>query len=145
MTFWGVADLLYLCIYAGQNLVHGKIPIYSDILDAVRTSQAFGNNFPLVLTILGEIFYLTMLISGVLLISGSRWGRYLSYAQILPRLFFVIPSLFPLIYVFKWVGIFWVTELILVLGEILKAYSIARKSKELETGISSRLDAETSS
>lgn len=130
MVFWGWMDLLYMVIYAAQNLVHGKIPIYSDIFDAIATSQSFGNNFPLVLTILGDIFYITILISGLLLISRNRWGRYLSYVQIAPRMFFVTPSFFPLIYVFKWVGVFWITELILVLGEALKVYSMARKEPE---------------
>lgn len=129
MVFWGVADLVYIGVYIEKNLMHGKIPIYSDILDAIATSQSFGNKFPLMLTIFGDIFYLTIIISGVLLISRNRWGRYLSYAQILPRMFFVIPSFFPLIYLFKWVGVFWITEFILVLGEALKSYSITRKNR----------------
>jgi len=127
MVFWGWMDLLYMGIYATQNFVHGKIPIYSDVVDSIATSQSFGNTFPLVLTICGDIFYLTILTSGLLLIYRSRWGRYLSYVQIVPRLFFIIPSFFPLIYLFKWVGAFWITALVLVLGEALKVYSMARK------------------
>ena len=128
MIFWGCMDLIYIAIYAAQNLAHGKIPIYNDIFNALGTSQSFGSSFPLIITISGDIFYLTMLISGMLLIYGNRWGRYLSYAQVLPRLFFVIPSFFPLIYIFRWIGVFWVAELILVLGEAFKIYSIARKT-----------------
>jgi hypothetical protein len=124
MIFWGCMDLIYMGIYAAQNLAHRKIPIWGDILNAVATSHSFGTSFPLVITILGNIFYLTTLISGVLLISGNRWGRYLSYVQVLPRLFFVIPSFFPLIYIFRWNGVFWVTEFILVISEAFKIYSI---------------------
>lgn len=127
MVFWGWMDLLYMGIYAAQHFVHGKIPIYSDVVDSIATSQSFGNEFPLVLTICGDILYLTILISGLLLISRNRWGRYLSYVQIVPRLFFVIPSFFPLIYLFKWAGTFWITAIVLVLGEALKVYSMTRK------------------
>ena len=132
MIFWGGMDLLYIGIYVVTSLIKGKIPFYTDVLGSVGTSQIYGSYFPLTMAILEGVFYLSLLFSGALLIAGSRWGRYLCYVQIVPRAVFIVPSLFPLIYVFRWIGVFWVAETILVLGEALKFYSMAYRTVSLK-------------
>lgn len=127
---WGGLDLLYFAFYAIASLIKGHIPLYYEFEVAQQTTVAYGNSFPLSLVIAGVVFYISLPVSGWLLVNKSRWGRYLSYAQVLPRAFLLIPSFFPLIYLFRYLGV-WLALALLLLCELVKALSIRGRGSEV--------------
>lgn len=87
---WGLLDLLYVVRFLGLSLGHGRILIYSDLMDAERLEP------PLQLAVfwLAASTLLTLSIAGsaFLFLRGSRAARMLAFIQTPFRLLLAVPS-----------------------------------------------------
>ena len=104
--FWGICDLGSIAWFIGWNIVHKQIPFYHDIIQSHVTATSFGHSLPAVLTYISVIFYISLILSGVLLMKRLTLGAIISYIQCPFRLLTLIPpSLFfitwPLKYIIK--------------------------------------------
>jgi hypothetical protein len=91
---WGLLDLSFFGWFVGTSLLAGRVPIYSDLHSAGETARSFGSLFPVAITALSTILYVSVLVSGTLLCLRKHVGVVLAYAQFPFRLAFVVPSLF---------------------------------------------------
>jgi hypothetical protein len=104
--FWGICDLGSIAWFVGWNIVHKQIPFYHDIIQSHVTAASFGHPLPVVLTFISFICYISLILSGVLLMKRLILGAIVSYIQCPFRLLtFIPPSLFfirwPLKYIIK--------------------------------------------
>lgn len=105
LKLWGILDLAVIGWYVGFKIVKGEIPFFSDLLAAKSTSISFEAPMPIIFVSISLFLYLTLLISGILLLKGNKYGAILSYIQCPFRLLTMIPiSLFfptwPIKYIF---------------------------------------------
>lgn len=128
MRIWGGLDLLYLFGFSVLQVLYGKVPFYSDLLASHRTSMIYGSNLPEIMSLLSILFYASLIASGVLLVTRSRFGRYLAWMQLIPRFVFFAPSFLLIIVLVRWVKIFWIVMLIFGISEAFKMYTL-EKSK----------------
>ena len=104
--FWGICDLGSIVWFVGLSIFHKQIPFYHDIIQSHATATSFGTPLPAVLTYISIICYISLILSGVLLIKRRTLGAIVSYIQCPFRLLtFIPPSLFfitwPLKYIIK--------------------------------------------
>ena len=104
--FWGICDLGSIAWFIGWRIVHKQIPFYHDIIHSHVNATSFGHPLPAVLTYISILFYISLILSGVLLVKRLTLGAILSYIQCPFRLLtFIPPSLFfitwPLKYIIK--------------------------------------------
>lgn len=91
--FWGGCDLAFFAIYTISSLANGAVPFYSNSIEAINNVKAFGNSWPFfAITLLSLGLYLTIPVSGILLILRKRMGALLAYCQTPFRLGMVAPS-----------------------------------------------------
>ena len=139
ITLWGIFDLLSLAWYLGWRLLHGQIPFYYDISKSVKTALSFGIPSLSLLSIISLILYISLALSGLLLIQQKKLGVIISYIQTPFRLFtFIPPSIFfiiwPLKYIFddlKTMYAIITGILLLLLSESLKTYSVIKWRKQI--------------
>lgn len=91
---WGLLDLSFFGWFVGTSLLAGRVPIYSDLHTAEETATSIGSLFPVAVTALSTILYVSVLVSGTLLFLRKHIGVVLAYAQFPFRLALVVPSLF---------------------------------------------------
>jgi hypothetical protein len=95
IRFWGICDLGSIAWFIGWRIFHKQIPFYHDILQSNVTATSFGHPLPSVLTYISIIFYMSLILSGFLLVKRLTLGAILSYIQCPFRLLtFIPPSLF---------------------------------------------------
>jgi hypothetical protein len=104
--FWGICDLGSIAWFIGWRIVHKQIPFYQDIIQSHVTATSFGHLLPAALTYISIMFYISLILSGVLLMKRLTLGAIVSYIQCPFRLLTLIPpSLFfimwPLKYIIK--------------------------------------------
>ena len=91
---WGLLDLAFFTFYVTSSLWSGRVPIYSDMLSAWYNSKSLGSALPFVAACSGLLMYLSIPVSGVLLLRGHRFGVYIANVQFPFRVITVKPSLF---------------------------------------------------
>lgn len=96
---WGGLDLCSVGWYLTSKLLHGQIPIYSDIVKAIGTSASFGIPSLEMLTGFSLLLYASLVLSGIFLIRQKRIGAIISYIQTPFRIAAIIP---PSIFFATW-------------------------------------------
>ena len=71
---WGLMDLAFFAQYVAFSLWSGRVPIYSDLLSARFTIESFGGALPRVVASIGFMLYISIPVSGVLLLRSHRFG-----------------------------------------------------------------------
>lgn len=121
---WGLFDLLYVVRFLGLSLGQGRIPIYSDLMDAGPLEQ------PLLLAVfwLGISLLLTVSIVGsaFLFLRRSRAARMLAFIQTPFRLLLAVPSVSCIPWLVQAVGSLSVTLnlSLLLASEVVKVLSL---------------------
>lgn len=97
---WAAFDLLYIARFIWLNISQGRIPLIDDIL-------SFSNVYPqqgaysLVLFSLSLLLNISIVFSAVMLLKKWRHVSWIVYFQTPLRLFFMIPSVSILPWMFK--------------------------------------------
>lgn len=104
LYFWAIFDLFYIVRFIWLNISQGRIPLIDDIL-------SFSNIYPqqgaysLVLFSFSLLLNISIVFSAVLLLKNWKYANWIVYAQTPFRLFFMIPSISILPWVFKSISI----------------------------------------
>jgi hypothetical protein len=135
LIFWGILDLGCVAWYILGNIYNNKIPFYSDILQATQVTKNFGQPNLVIISYLYIPVFLSLIISGILLIKQRLSGVILAYVQTLFRLIAFLPSsLFFLTwfpkYIFDKKHFLIVGILIILLSESLKVWTLIIWHKE---------------
>ncbi len=91
-SFFGICDLLSILILFGSDFLRNRVSLYSDVLDAVEISRQLDSPMPVFIAFLGVCLFVSILFSGVLLISYKKIGAFLVYVQFPLRIFLAMPS-----------------------------------------------------
>lgn len=81
---FGACDLLNVAFYAYRQTILRRVPLFDDL----RATHALGAKMPelfpppFLVGLLGALFLLSLIVSGVLLLRGARAGGWLSIAQV---------------------------------------------------------------
>ncbi len=94
---WGILDLYTFGRYFLVKLVAGEIPFFSDFKKANITAESFGTPFPLGMALLWTIIFLSLLVSGILLVRRRPVAAILVYIQTPFRFAVVTPSIISLL------------------------------------------------
>jgi len=105
IVIWGLLDIAALAWFLSWRIMHGQIPFYSDIQNALSSDESFGAPFFIILTIISLSFYLSLSLSGMFFLRRKKIGAILSYIQTPFRLVTLIPPsiffiLWPVKYIF---------------------------------------------
>ncbi|MDA8486893.1 hypothetical protein NNO07_27895 [Pseudomonas resinovorans] len=126
LQIWGVLDLFQLVWYSLHSWRAGRIPYLSDLFGI----QALGEQVGAPLISVGLVAWslqLTIAITAVGFLLTYRPTRYLGMVQIPLRLFFIVPSLSPLLLLAGYLP--GLLMLALTIGsETLKAWSLWRRT-----------------
>ena len=141
ITIWGLLDLSSLGWYIGWRICHMQVPFYHDISESLRNTTSFGLQSLSIITIISLLLYISLAVSGVLLIRKNRIGATISYIQAPFRLLTLIPPsiffiLWPLKYTFsnpKAVTAIITLVVLVLLSEALKLYSVITWHKQNTT------------
>lgn len=125
IRFWGILDLTLLIRFVLLQIYAHKIPFLTDLITAQRISIAYGSNMPELLASASTLFYLSLVASGILLLTCNKYGKYLAWSQVVPRFIFFAPSLFPVILILiRFTKIFWAVMITMAISETLKLYML---------------------
>lgn len=100
LYFWAIFDLFYIVRFGWLNLSQGRIPLVDDIL-------SFNNIYPqqgvysLILFSFSLLLNISIIFSAVMFLRKWRYVNWIVYVQTPFRLFFMIPSVSILPWVFK--------------------------------------------
>lgn len=100
LYFWAIFDIFYIARFVWLNISRGRIPLIDDIL-------SFGELYPqqgeysLVLFAFSLLFNLSFIFSAVMLLKKWKYVHRIIYIQTPFRLFFMVPSISILPWVFK--------------------------------------------
>lgn len=126
LRLWGVLDLLQLAWYSVRSLQSDRTPYLTDLLAILGQSEQVGDMLASV-GLLAWCLELSIAITAVGFLLGYRPTRLLGFAQIPLRLFFLSPSISPLLLLSGHLpGLLF---LVLVIGsEALKGWSLWRRT-----------------
>ncbi|MRS90397.1 hypothetical protein GJV04_10195 [Enterobacteriaceae bacterium RIT714] len=102
--FWAAFDLFYIARFIWLNISQGRIPLIDDIL-------SFSNIYPqqgaysLVLFSFSLLFNISIVFSAAMLLKKWKYVSWIVYFQTPFRLFFMIPSISILPWMFKTMSI----------------------------------------
>lgn len=100
LYFWAMFDLFYIVRFVWLNISQERIPLVDDVL-------SFGEIYPqqgaysLVVFSFSLLLNLSIIFSSVLFLTKWRYAHWLVYVQTPLRLFFFIPSISILPWIFK--------------------------------------------
>jgi len=140
IRWWGIIDLVFVVYYLGSAVIKAKIPIYTEIKQAIQITSSYGNPLPMIMTCLGLALYISVIFSGVFLFQLKRTGAIIVYLQTPFRLALLMPSLFfiswPLVYLFGKTSLAVGIGIVLVLtSESLKLLSVISWHKSLKNAV----------
>lgn len=122
LRVWGALDLFQLFLYCLHSWKAGRTPFLSDLLGI----QALGEQVGVSLTSVGWVAWslqLSIAVTALGFLLAYRPTRYLGALQIPLRLFFIMPSLSPLLLLAGYLP--GLLMLVLVIGsEALKGWSL---------------------
>jgi len=133
LYFWAVFDLFYIARFSWLNISQGRIPLVDDVV-------SFGDIYPqqgaysLILFSFSLLLNISIIFSAVMFLKQWKYAHWLVYFQSPLRIFFMVPSISILPWVFKVMSIkvgmlFFLSVLI---SEVIKIGSIylTRKGNE---------------
>lgn len=100
LYFWAMFDFFYIVRFVWLNISQGRIPLVDDVL-------SFGEIYPqqgtysLVVFSFSLLLNISIIFSAVLFLTKWRYAHWLVYVQTPLRLFFMIPSISILPWIFK--------------------------------------------
>lgn len=100
LYFWAMFDLFYIVRFGWLNISQGRIPLVDDIL-------SFSNIYPqqgvysLILFSFSLLLNISIIFSAVMFLKKWKYANWIVYVQTPFRLFFMIPSISILPWVFK--------------------------------------------
>ena len=97
---WGTLDLLHFFWVTGASVAALELPLITPLLTSYDIAASYGNNIPIYAAWATLLLYVSLLLSGVFLLSGKKIGLFISFAQFPLRLIFVVPSIFFI----PWIG-----------------------------------------
>ena len=72
---WGLLDLCSVAWYRVFRLAQGKIPVFYDLARAIDVAGSVGSSTPVILATVSCALYLSLAVSGVLLVTRRRSGE----------------------------------------------------------------------
>jgi len=126
LRIWGALDLFQLVWYSLHSWNAGRTPYLSDLFAIQALGEQVGA--PLIsFGLAAWLLQLSIAITAVGFLLANRPTRYLGMAQIPLRLFFIVPSLSPLLLLAGHLP--GLLMLALTIGsEVLKAWSLGRRA-----------------
>ena len=100
LYFWAAFDLFYIVRFFWLNISQGRIPLIDDVF-------SFSNIYPqqgaysLVLFSFSLLFNISIIFSAAMLLKNWKYVSWIVYFQTPFRLFFMIPSISILPWIFK--------------------------------------------
>lgn len=128
LMFWGIFDILAIFWYISWNIFQKRIPFLFDIRELARSTASLGVAWVIVLSVFGLVVYLSLAVTGYLLIKQKKTGVIIAYIQTPFRLIMVIPPsiffiLWPLSFITETPNVIFGYSLILIL-EFMKIVSL---------------------
>ena len=93
-------------------------------MGAIVVSNSWGGITPIIIVSANSLLTFSLFISGISMLRGARFGKYMMYGQIPFRLFFVAPSFFFLFYIPGLTGVLFLAAL--ALSEAAKTLLVHR-------------------
>lgn len=123
---WGALDVFYIAWYCINSWRGGRVPYLSDLSSSLALfEQQGGAN--LVAGPASWLLQVSIILSCLMFLLRARRVKYLAYAQIPFRLFFLIPSVSVLLLIAQLLPGFGLLLLVLIIAsEALKAWSLWR-------------------
>ena len=104
VAFWGILDLCCVAWYIVENIYQCHIPIYSDIAKSVQETRILGHPSRVIIFYLWIPIFLSLVVSGILLIKQRLSGVIIAYVQTFFRLIaFIPPSMFFILWFSKYI------------------------------------------
>jgi hypothetical protein len=91
---WGIIDLSYIFFDVVRGAPRAHTLFYYQIKYSFKSAVTTGNYFPMARSLLAILLFLSLIISGYLLIKLKKQGAIIVYLQTPLRIFLVEPSLF---------------------------------------------------
>ncbi|WP_143517936.1 hypothetical protein [Pseudomonas lundensis] len=126
LRVWGGLDIFYVLWYSLGSWKEGHIPYLTDLSRVMGLGEQLGG----VLLGVGLVSWglqISIALSGVLFVCGYRPARYLGFAQIPFRVFFLYPSVSLLLVVAGHLPSLLVVAFV-VGSEVLKAWSLWKRA-----------------
>ena len=100
LYFWAMFDLFYIVRFGWLNISQGRIPLVDDILSFSDIYPQQGV-YSLILFSFSLLLNISIIFSAVMLLKKWKYANWIVYVQTPLRLFFMIPSISILPWVFK--------------------------------------------
>lgn len=123
---WGALDVFYIVWYCINSWRGGRVPYVSDLSASLALFQLQGGA-NLVAGLVAWLLQVSIILSCLSFLLRARGAKYLAYAQLPFRLFFLIPSVSVLLLIPQLLPGFGLLLLVLIIAsEALKAWSLWR-------------------
>lgn len=131
LYFWAMFDLFYISRFVWLNISQGRIPLVDDVLSFSDFYPQQGA-YTLVLFSFSLLLNLSIVFSAVIFLNKWKYAHWLAYAQMPFRLFFMIPSLSILSWMFKCMSINFgvMFFLVVLISEMIKVGTLYLTRKE---------------
>jgi hypothetical protein len=103
IIFWALCDLSFIALYVVQSTIKGRFPIISDIGSGFKSAEGFGVQNIKYIVVLGSLLFVSILVSGLLLLMKNKIGAILVYIQTPIRIISVTPSLYFIFWPLKYI------------------------------------------
>ncbi|WP_313055572.1 hypothetical protein [Pseudomonas lopnurensis] len=124
--FWGILDAFYIVWYCANSWLGERIPYFSDLSSSIALLEQQGG-VNLAITLLSWLLQFSIIVSCLMFLFRKGWVKYLAYAQIPFRLFFLIPSFSVVLFAAQLLpGYGLIFLALIIISEILKAWSLWR-------------------
>lgn len=97
MVFWGIVDLYTFARFFIVRLIAGEMPFISDFNELNNVSASYGSQFQWKMAFLWTVLFLSLLISGILLVRRNPVAAILVYIQTPFRFIVATPSIISLL------------------------------------------------
>lgn len=104
LYFWAMFDLFYIVRFCWLNISQGRIPLVDDILSFSNIYPLQGT-YSLVLFSFSLLLNISIIFSAVMFLKKWKYANWIVYVQTPFRLFFMIPSISILPWMFKTMSI----------------------------------------
>lgn len=133
LYFWAIFDLFYLCRFVWLNISQGRIPLVDDILSFSEIYPLQGA-YSFILFSFSLLLNISIIFSAMFFLNKWKHANWLVYIQTPFRLFFMVPSVSILPWVFKIMSInFGVIFFAAVLiSEVIKIGSLILARNEVQ-------------
>ena len=126
LRVWGGLDIFYVLWYSLSSWKEGRVPYLADLSNVIGLGDQLGS-FLVGIALLSWGLQISIVLSGVLFVCGYRPARYLGFAQIPFRVFFLYPSVSLLLVVAGHLPSLLVVAFV-VGSEVLKAWSLWKRA-----------------